>query len=74
MAARGDAELPVGTYGDVYPAARRVISAGLESDDSAFTPGSPVWTAANAEDLLQRLVASPQLGSVKFMALSHFRW
>jgi 5-methylcytosine-specific restriction protein B len=40
----------------VYAAARRVIDAGFAADDSAFTPGQPVWTLERADDLDKRFV------------------
>lgn len=50
----------------LYAAAQRVIDAGLANDDSAFTPGRPVWTASTADDLLQRFVNAPELGAASF--------
>ena len=31
-------------------AARVFVDHGLQTDDSAFTPGTPIWTAAHADD------------------------
>ncbi len=50
----------------LYAAAQRVIEAGLASDDSAFTPGRPVWTKTTADDLCQRFVNAPELGGASF--------
>jgi MoxR-like ATPase len=37
-----------------YAAARRFVDAALRADDSMFTPGRPIWTLANVEDLYRR--------------------
>jgi 5-methylcytosine-specific restriction protein B len=50
----------------LYAAAQRVIQAGLANDDSAFTPGRPVWTKTTADDLCQRFVNAPELGGASF--------
>lgn len=51
----------------VYDAARRVIEAGLAGDGSLFTPERAVWTRASADDLEERFVQSPQIGSATFV-------
>jgi 5-methylcytosine-specific restriction enzyme B len=44
-----------GTVGDqFYLAAQRFVDAALRADDSLFTPGRPVWTLVNIEDLYRR--------------------
>lgn len=50
----------------IYSAAQAIVAAGLAADDSAFTPGRPVWTAANARDLHERFVDQPDLGKGSF--------
>lgn len=50
----------------LYAAGRRVIEAGLASDDSVFTPGHSVWTRTAAEDLCRRFVDAPELGGASF--------
>ncbi|MFF5230719.1 McrB family protein [Dactylosporangium sp. NPDC000521] len=51
----------------IYAAARQVLRAGLERDDSAFTPGRPVWTADAAEVLHARFVQHPDAGKDSFV-------
>lgn len=51
----------------VQEAAARVLAAGLGGDDSAFTPGRPVWTAANAAELVAAFVDKPDLGAGNFL-------
>jgi 5-methylcytosine-specific restriction enzyme B len=46
----------------VYAAARSVLEEGLMSGGSVFTPGTPVWTRANADDLVGR-ITRPQAGA-----------
>jgi len=43
----------------IYAAARVLLERGFAADDSAFTPGRPVWTLANAEGLAERLERQP---------------
>lgn len=45
----------------VYGAAQRIIDAGLRRDNSAFTPGRSIWTAATFEELYERFVEQPDL-------------
>src|SRR6266545_1383761 len=52
---------------ELYTAARRVIDAGLAADDSAFTPGIAIWTAAAADDLHARFVLAPDTGRDSFL-------
>ncbi len=42
-----------------YAAARVLLERGFTDDDSAFMPGRPVWTQANAENLAERLERQP---------------
>jgi 5-methylcytosine-specific restriction enzyme B len=51
---------------EIYRAAERFISSGLRSDDSLFTPGKPLWSLANLEDLYQRYNGQPDTGSDRF--------
>jgi 5-methylcytosine-specific restriction protein B len=51
----------------VHAAARRIVQAGLKSDDSLFTPGRAVWTADNAEELYRQFVLRPMLGGGSFL-------
>lgn len=64
-----NAEVTVPDLGneEIYRAAREVIQAGLARDDSAFTPGRPVWTAVAADDLYRRFVENPLLGPERFI-------
>jgi hypothetical protein len=52
----------------LYAAARRIIDAGLAADDSAFTPGTAIWTVQAADDLHQRFVLAPDTGVAAFLA------
>jgi 5-methylcytosine-specific restriction enzyme B len=51
----------------VHGVARRIVSAGLESDDSLFTPGRAVWTAGNVDELYRRFVQRPLEGAGSFL-------
>jgi 5-methylcytosine-specific restriction protein B len=51
----------------VHDAARRIVRAGLELDDSLFTPGRAVWTAGNAEELHRQFVLRPLEGADSFL-------
>lgn len=47
--------------GPFYDAAAAFRARCLAADDSLFTPGRPIWTAATAEDLYVRFVETPDL-------------
>ncbi len=49
----------------IYAAARVLLTAGFDADDSAFTPGYPVWTQTNAKDLAARLELQPSAAQGK---------
>jgi 5-methylcytosine-specific restriction protein B len=51
----------------VYEAVRRWKEAALATDDSLFTPGAPVWSAATADDLHRRFNLQPDESSSSFM-------
>jgi 5-methylcytosine-specific restriction protein B len=51
----------------IYDCASRVLAAGLGADDSAFTPGRPVWTAQAAETLRRAFVDQPDYGRGSFV-------
>ncbi len=51
----------------IYAAARQVLRAGLERDDSAFTPGRQVWTAEAADALHTHFVEQPDAGKDSFV-------
>jgi 5-methylcytosine-specific restriction protein B len=51
-----------------YDAAQRFVDAALRQDDSLFTPGVPIWTAATIDDLYQRFVENPDESSDSFEA------
>src|SRR5262249_56864511 len=47
-----------GTVGEqFYAAAQRFVDAALRADDSLFTPGRPIWTAVNIDELYRRFAA-----------------
>lgn len=50
-----------------YLAAQSFVDRALRTDDSLFTPGVAVWTAANLQDLYQRFVGEPDESSDSFM-------
>ncbi len=50
----------------VYAAAQRFVAAALKDDDSLFTPGRAVWSAATLDDLHERFVEHPDTSSDKF--------
>jgi len=47
--------------GPFYTAAAAFRTRCLATDDSLFTPGRPIWTAATAEDLYVRFVETPDV-------------
>jgi len=54
----------------IYDAAQRFVDAALRSDDSLFTPGQPIWSLGNLQELdrlfVQRPDESSDTWSVKF--------
>jgi 5-methylcytosine-specific restriction protein B len=51
----------------VHAVGQRIVQAGLAQDDSLFTPGQPVWTAGNAEELYRQFVLRPLVGGGSFL-------
>lgn len=51
-----------------YAAAQRFIDAALRKDDSLFTPGTPIWSLTNVDDLYRRFIEQPDLGGDSFEA------
>lgn len=51
----------------VYEAMEFVIQRGLGEDDSAFTPGTAVWTAENFAALRQHFIEQPDLGKDSYL-------
>ena len=49
-----------------YAAAQRFVGAALRADDALFTPGPPVWSLANIDDLYRRFVENPDEGGNNF--------
>lgn len=49
-----------------YDAAQRFVDAALRTDDSLFTPGTPVWSQAFIDDLHRRFVENPDEGGDSF--------
>ncbi|MCB0927825.1 MAG: AAA family ATPase [Mycobacterium sp.] len=45
---------------------RRIIDCGFGKDDSVLTPGRPIWTAANLDELTRVYVNRPDAGSGGF--------
>lgn len=61
----------VGTLGRkaapvVEAAGRRIIDSGLGKDDSLLTPGRPIWTVANLDELTRDYVDRPDSGGGGF--------
>ena len=50
----------------VYEAASRWVQAALRSDDSLFTPGTPIWSLTNLDDFYDRFVLQPDASSDSF--------
>ena len=40
----------------VYAAAAAWVERALKADDSLFTPGAPIWTASNLDQLRERFL------------------
>lgn len=64
-------ESEVGTLGRkaavvVETIGRRIIDSGLGKDDSLLTPGQPIWTVANLDELIKDYVDRPDSGSGGF--------
>src|SRR5206468_4661716 len=49
-----------------YNAGRLFVQAGLEKDDSLFTPGQAIWSAEVIGDLYTRFVDQPDMSSDPF--------
>jgi 5-methylcytosine-specific restriction protein B len=43
----------------LYDIAQRFVDSALRRDDSLFTPGRPIWSLDNLDDLYRRFVAHP---------------
>lgn len=56
----------------VERAAHSVISAGYGRHDSAFTPGRPVWTSENADELKRLFVDRPDVTGLSFRNLANY--
>ena len=52
----------------VYAAAQEWMDAALRSDDSLFTPGTPVWTASVLTELREKFLDTPDTSSNSFTA------
>lgn len=50
----------------LYLASERFVEAALRNDDSLFTPGTPVWSAAHLKDLSARFLGQPDTGDRAF--------
>ena len=50
----------------IYRVADQWIDGALRTDGSLFTPGRPVWTETNVDDLVARFVRNPDLGQERF--------
>lgn len=51
-----------------YSAARLVVERTLQASDSLFTPGRPIWSMTNIQDLYDRVVGHPNLSAHSFGA------
>ena len=49
-----------------YEAAKRFVDEALRHDGSLFTPGMPIWSADNIQELYHRFVEQPDTGSDPF--------
>jgi 5-methylcytosine-specific restriction protein B len=50
----------------IYDAAARFRSEVLRADGALFTPGTPVWTRTNLDDLYERMIGRPDVSGDKF--------
>ena len=50
-----------------YKALEQWVDCALRRDDSLFTPGRPIWTAAGLDDLYRRFVLQPDETDKTFM-------
>ena len=51
----------------VYDAMSVFVDRGLRQDDSAFTPGAPVWTGENFNALRRHFIEQPDLGKDTYL-------
>jgi 5-methylcytosine-specific restriction protein B len=51
---------------DVYSTAERFVAAALRTDDSLFTPGQPIWSLKNLQELDRLYVQAPDPGQGSF--------
>jgi 5-methylcytosine-specific restriction enzyme B len=51
----------------IYEASERFVDVALRNDDSLFTPGAPIWSASNIEDLYERFVQQPDVSGDSFL-------
>ena len=51
----------------VYAAADAWVDRGLRSDDSLFTPGTPIWTTEWLDELRRRFLDSPEVSGAAFL-------
>ena len=56
---------------DIYAVAERLVDLGLRRDGSLFTPGRPIWSLANFEELDRLYVQAPDLGTGSFEEKLH---
>lgn len=50
----------------IYAVAERFVDVALRRDDSLFTPGRPIWSPSNLDELDARYVQNPDLSSGSF--------
>lgn len=60
-------ERPYGPFPTTEKAARVIIDAGLLLQPSPFGGGAPTWTVENAEDIIRRVIDTPDVGDGKFL-------
>ena len=53
---------------NIYKAANLWVERALKSDDSLFTPGAPIWSPENLEELHQRFLNQPDETTGNFKA------
>ena len=51
---------------NVYAAAEKWVDCALRSDDSLFTPGTPIWTSQWLGELRERFLDRPDEGEGNF--------
>ncbi|MGH2749586.1 MAG: McrB family protein [Actinomycetota bacterium] len=52
---------------DIERAGKRIFESGWRNDDSVFTPGRPIWTRDNTDELYRHFVEQPDAGESSYV-------